>query len=192
MLPKIKASAKQLNDSMHYLKQKRAQQMSLPSQSTAAIPLNEKIGYEVTSNKIIYKVAEGSTAPHTNEEENESQSSESGVDISGRSRDTQTDTGLLYDTTIAFINTFLIRAFSDFFTHKEWIDRIQKKIQNKLSMIDVPYFMEELKITGIDLGTVVPLIKQTSEPWYDERGLWVHLEIDYSGGKYFNQIESTI
>ncbi len=28
----------------------------------------------------------------------------------------------------------------------------------------------------------MPLIKQVNEPWYDEKGLWVHLEIDYSGG----------
>lgn len=42
--------------------------------------------------------------------------------------------------------------------------------------------MESLNIINLGLGSVVPLIKQASEPWYDEKGLWVHLDIDYSGG----------
>ena len=96
---------------------------------------------------------------------------------------TQTESNQIQlNSSITFMNTFLIRLFADFFTHKQWIDFIQNKIQNKLSKIKVPSFMEELTITGIDLGSVVPLIKQVNEPWYDEKGLWVHLEIDYSGG----------
>jgi hypothetical protein len=42
--------------------------------------------------------------------------------------------------------------------------------------------MEGLNIISLDLGSVVPLIKQASEPWYDDKGLWVHLDLDYSGG----------
>ena len=41
--------------------------------------------------------------------------------------------------------------------------------------------MEELTITDLDLGSVIPFIKDASEPWYDDRGLWAHLDIDYSG-----------
>lgn len=55
-------------------------------------------------------------------------------------------------------------------------------MQNKLNTIKLPYFMEGLNIINLDLGSVVPLIKQASEPWYDEKGLWVHLDLDYSGG----------
>jgi hypothetical protein len=95
---------------------------------------------------------------------------------------TQTDQTLIYDTSLNFMNTFLIRIFSDFYTHQFWITKIRTKIQNKLNTIKMPYFMEELKIIDLDLGFMIPIIKQTSEPWYDEKGLWCNLDIDYSGG----------
>ncbi|CAF0990777.1 unnamed protein product [Brachionus calyciflorus] len=94
---------------------------------------------------------------------------------------TQTEESFLYESSLTFMNTFLIRIFADFFYNKHWINQVQTKIQNKLNKIKVPYFMEDLLITGVDLGCVVPLIKQASEPWYDEKGLWVHLDIDYNG-----------
>lgn len=194
-----KASAKKLQDSMEYLKKKRSQQMLSTSHSVTSTTSGslavDKIAFEVSNNKLIYKVNSKPdlTSATTSEATNKNIQSGSGADTSEQlttetnalstTRDTQTDNGLLYDSTVAFINTFMIRAFADFFTHKHWIDRIQNKIQNKLSMIRVPYFMEELKITGLDLGTIVPIIKRSSEPWCDEKGLWVHLEIDYSGGK---------
>jgi cytoplasmic polyadenylation element-binding protein len=95
---------------------------------------------------------------------------------------TQTDSGLLYDSSLSFLNTFLIRAFADFFTHKHWLSKIENKLQNKLNKIQVPYFMEELEVVGLDAGCMIPLIKSAGEPWYDEKGLWVYLDIDYSGG----------
>lgn len=174
---------------MEFLKKKRSEFTSSHSSSMVRSKdgiLSEKIAFEVSNNRLIYKITSDSE-PSTSETKNSPDKevpNDPGVnrDLLRNSRDTQTDTGLLYDTTVAFINTFLIRAFEDFFTHQQWIERIQNKIQNKLSMIRVPHFMEELKITGLDLGTIVPIIKHSSEPWCDERGLWVHLEIDYSGG----------
>lgn len=187
--------------------------LGTPSSSSSL--LNDRIAFEVSNNKLIYKISNSNsetiklneslslsssaklpkTTPDNKDKETSSEqeaaaaaaaleqtSSNGSRDLMSNSCETQTDTGLLYDTTVAFINTFLIRAFADFFTDKQWIERIQNKIQNKLSMIHVPYFMEELKIIGLDLGTIVPLVKHSSEPWYDERGLWVHLDIDYSGG----------
>jgi len=59
--------------------------------------------------------------------------------------------------------------------------KVKNKIQNKLNTIQMPYFMEELKIIDLDLGFMIPLIKQSKEPWYDEKGLWCHLDIDYAG-----------
>lgn len=187
---------------MEYLKKKRSQQMStshsVTTTTTSGSLAVDKIAFEVSNNKLIYKVNSKPDLTSTSEATNKNNQG-AGADTSEQTttetnalsttRETQTDNGLLYDSTVAFINTFMIRAFADFFTHKHWIDRIQNKIQNKLSMIRVPYFMEELKITGLDLGTIVPIIKRSSEPWCDEKGLWVHLEIDYSGGKvkfFFN------
>lgn len=197
-----KSSAKKLNDSAYYLKLKRTSKMNrdnsicnLKSQDA----LNSHISYSVTNNKIIYKVLDDDKSSSSSkldklkDKSNRPESSADGTSSktdaesqqatsSGNVKDTQTDTGLLYDASLAFMNTYMIRIFADIFTHEHWIKAIQNKIQNKLSKIDVPYFMEELKVTGLDLGSVIPLIRQSSEPWYDERGLWVHLDIDYSGG----------
>ncbi len=54
---------------------------------------------------------------------------------------TQTDQTLIYDTSLNFMNTFLIRIFSDFYTHQFWITKIRTKIQNKLNTIKMPYFL---------------------------------------------------
>lgn len=176
---------------MYYLKLKRSKQTPSPP-IARPVSLNEKIGlsFDVSNNKIIYKMLdeEPSTSKESKEnskenKENTDQPSESNSSSTNQlAKESQTDTGLLYDTSLALFNTFVIRMFTDVFTHHDIIERIQSKIQNKLSKIDVPYFMEELRVTGLDLGSVVPLVKQTTEPWYDERGLWVHMDIDYSGG----------
>ena len=42
--------------------------------------------------------------------------------------------------------------------------------------------MEDLKIIGIDLGSALPVIKQTGETWYDDKGLWAHFDLEYNGG----------
>lgn len=178
---------------MYYLKMKRSKQTPSPP-IARPVSLNEKIGlsFDVSNNKIIYKMLDeepSSTSKESkeskeNKENTDQPSSESSSSTTTNqlAKESQTDTGLLYDTSLALFNTFVIRMFTDVFTHHDIIERIQSKIQNKLSKIDVPYFMEELRVTGLDLGSVVPLVKQTTEPWYDERGLWVHMDIDYSGG----------
>jgi hypothetical protein len=171
-----KSSSNKLADSIHYLKQSKtrtshnkAPNVNLPSSLSAASV--SSLNTPVSNSKFL----------DFNEIANISS-----TDISGSTSkiaQTQTENSQMQlNSSITFMNTFLIRLFADFFTHKQWIDFIQNKIQNKLSKIKVPSFMEELTITGIDLGSVVPLIKQVNEPWYDEKGLWVHLEIDYSGG----------
>ncbi len=87
-----------------------------------------------------------------------------------------------YEKTLKFLNAFLLRTFADFFTHQQWIEKIKTKIQRKINTIKVPYFIEEITIMDIDLGMTVPLIKYANDPWSDEKGLWVHLDIDYNGG----------
>jgi len=129
------------------------------------------LNYSTSNDKIIYRLNESSNEAKTGELLN--QTSE---------QTTQTENGLVYDSSLAFMNTFIIRLFADFFTHQYWISKIQTRMQNKLNTIKLPYFMESLNIINLNLGSVVPLIKQASEPWYDERGLWVHLDVDYSGG----------
>ena len=156
-----KSSSKKLLDSIHYLKQNKT-----------------KTSVKSTVNSSPPETTETNSLPSVLNNNGECVSN-----ANATTAQTQTETSQLsLNSSLTFMNTFLIRLFADFFTHKQWIDSIQNKIQNKLSKIKLPSFIDNLTITGIDLGCIVPLIKQTSEPWCDEKGLWVHLEIDYSGG----------
>jgi hypothetical protein len=183
-----KASAKKLLDSNHYNRLNKSKLFKenlnlnkLKSSSTAQIKTLATPNEE--SNLLVKQAStESNDGNKANNGSESAQNTPNNAAASTSAVCTQTENGLLYDSSITFMNTFLIRIFADFFTHERAISLIQTKIQNKLNKIRVPHFMEELKIIGLDLGSVVPLIKQTSEPWYDEKGLWVHMEIDYSGG----------
>lgn len=83
---------------------------------------------------------------------------------------------------LLWINALIGRCLWDFLQDKSWTDKVMEKLQRKLSKIHVPYFIEELKITDIDLGTAIPIIQRSSKPYLDERGFWVDLQTTYSGG----------
>lgn len=42
--------------------------------------------------------------------------------------------------------------------------------------------MNKLTVTGIELGSSVPLIQRASQPSLDDRGLWLDLDVLYTGG----------
>ncbi|XP_018430407.1 PREDICTED: testis-expressed sequence 2 protein [Nanorana parkeri] len=81
----------------------------------------------------------------------------------------------------AWVNALLGRMFWDFLGEKYWSDLVSKKIQMKLSKIKLPYFMNELTLTELDMGVSVPKILQAYKPTIDHRGLWTDLEISYNG-----------
>ncbi|XP_012810144.1 testis-expressed protein 2 isoform X2 [Xenopus tropicalis] len=81
----------------------------------------------------------------------------------------------------AWVNALLGRMFWDFLGEKYWSDLVSKKIQMKLSKIKLPYFMNELTLTELDMGVSVPKILQAFEPTIDHRGLWTDLDISYTG-----------
>ncbi|XP_030646333.1 testis-expressed protein 2 [Chanos chanos] len=81
----------------------------------------------------------------------------------------------------AWVNALLGRIFWDFLGEKYWADMVSKKIQMKLSKIRLPYFMNELKLTELDMGIAIPKILQASKPSVDHQGLWFDLEISYNG-----------
>ncbi|XP_069065891.1 testis-expressed protein 2-like isoform X2 [Pleurodeles waltl] len=85
------------------------------------------------------------------------------------------------DPYMAWINALIGRIFWDFLREKYWADQVANKIQKKLSKIKLPYFMNELTLTDLDMGTSVPLILCASAPTLDNRGLWVDMEIAYTG-----------
>uniref|UniRef100_A0A8C2DKW2 Testis expressed 2 n=1 Tax=Cyprinus carpio TaxID=7962 RepID=A0A8C2DKW2_CYPCA len=81
----------------------------------------------------------------------------------------------------AWVNALLGRIFWDFLGEKYWADMVSKKIQKKLSKIRLPYFMNELTLTELDMGISIPKILSSSKPSVDHRGLWFDLEISYNG-----------
>ncbi|XP_041854077.1 testis-expressed protein 2 [Melanotaenia boesemani] len=81
----------------------------------------------------------------------------------------------------AWVNAFLGRTFWDFLGEKYWANVVSKKIQMKLSKIRLPYVMNELTLTELDMGFSIPKILHASKPSVDHQGLWFDLELSYSG-----------
>ncbi|KAM3592666.1 uncharacterized protein V6R79_023080 [Siganus canaliculatus] len=81
----------------------------------------------------------------------------------------------------AWANALIGRIFWDFLREKHWADMVSHKIQKKLSKIRLPYFMNELTLTELDMGSSMPQITSTSRPEVNQRGLWVELQLLYTG-----------
>ncbi|XP_067914618.1 testis-expressed protein 2 isoform X2 [Heterodontus francisci] len=82
---------------------------------------------------------------------------------------------------VAWVNALLGRVFWNFLGEKYWSNLVSRKIQMKLSKIRLPYFMNELTLTELDMGTTMPRIYQASKPSVNHQGLWIDLEISYNG-----------
>ncbi|KAG8433320.1 hypothetical protein GDO86_017559 [Hymenochirus boettgeri] len=82
---------------------------------------------------------------------------------------------------VCWMNALIGRIFWDFLREKYWEDMVANKIQKKLSKIKLPHFMNELTLTELDMGTSLPQINSTSMPTMNERGLWIDLDVSYSG-----------
>ncbi|XP_057682066.1 testis-expressed protein 2 isoform X2 [Corythoichthys intestinalis] len=80
-----------------------------------------------------------------------------------------------------WVNALIGRIFWDFLREKQWTDMVSHKIQKKLSKIRLPYFMNELTLTELDMGFSIPQIISTSRPEVNHRGLWVELQLAYNG-----------
>ncbi|XP_042360706.1 testis-expressed protein 2-like isoform X2 [Plectropomus leopardus] len=81
----------------------------------------------------------------------------------------------------AWVNAFVGRIFWDFLGEKYWANVVSKKIQMKLSKIRLPYVMNELTLTELDMGFSIPKILHASKPSVDHQGLWFDLEVSYTG-----------
>uniref|UniRef100_A0A673WC09 Testis expressed 2, like n=1 Tax=Salmo trutta TaxID=8032 RepID=A0A673WC09_SALTR len=80
-----------------------------------------------------------------------------------------------------WVNALIGRIFLDFLREKYWADIVSRKIQRKLSRITLPYFMNELTLTELDMGSCLPQITSASRPVVNSRGLWLELEVVYTG-----------
>ncbi|CAI9561818.1 unnamed protein product [Staurois parvus] len=82
---------------------------------------------------------------------------------------------------VCWVNAFIGRIFWDFLREQYWEDIVANKIQKKLTKIKLPNFMNDLTLTELDMGTSLPQILSTSNPSVNERGLWMDMEVSYSG-----------
>ncbi|KAJ8345037.1 hypothetical protein SKAU_G00292300 [Synaphobranchus kaupii] len=79
------------------------------------------------------------------------------------------------------VNALIGRIFWDFLREKYWANQVAHKIQKKLTKIRLPYFMNELTLTELDMGTCMPQVVSMSRPSVDHRGLWLEMEVVYTG-----------
>ncbi|KAL3223327.1 hypothetical protein MRX96_049833, partial [Rhipicephalus microplus] len=98
------------------------------------------------------------------------------------SQGTALSQGMKSDT--QWLNMLVGRLFFDVFTQHEWADVVRHRIQKKLNRIKVPFFMEELMVTDIHLGSQLPYVRRTSEAVVDKRGVWVDMDVTYNGAFY--------
>ncbi|XP_072539528.1 testis-expressed protein 2-like isoform X2 [Salminus brasiliensis] len=82
---------------------------------------------------------------------------------------------------VCWVNALIGRMAWDFLREQHWADWVSRKIQMKLSKIKLPYFMNELTLTELDMGVSTPRILCASQPSVDHQGLWFDLEISYKG-----------
>ncbi|KFQ99933.1 Testis-expressed sequence 2 protein, partial [Nipponia nippon] len=91
------------------------------------------------------------------------------------------DTAGRSEACMAWMNALVGRIFWDFLRERYWAEQVSNKIQKKLSKIKLPYFMNELTLTELDMGTSIPSVLSASNPTVNDRGLWVDMEVTYSG-----------
>ncbi|CAJ0963423.1 unnamed protein product, partial [Mesorhabditis belari] len=82
---------------------------------------------------------------------------------------------------VSSVHAIASRIFFDFCRDKYWSKCVKEKIQAKISTVHLPYFIEKLELSELDLGTNTPSIVGVYSPKMDEWGLWVDFELRYKG-----------
>ncbi|CAH1135926.1 unnamed protein product [Ceutorhynchus assimilis] len=80
-----------------------------------------------------------------------------------------------------WFNALVGRVLFDCTRDPNFTKKVQNRIQKKLQTIKLPYFIEEILITELNLGKSPPFIQKSEKPVMDDRGLWVDMEISYEG-----------
>ncbi|XP_025836448.1 testis-expressed protein 2 isoform X2 [Agrilus planipennis] len=82
---------------------------------------------------------------------------------------------------LLWFNVLIGRMMYDVLTYDQVSESLKLFIQRKLSGIRLPYFIEELALKDLYLGSEAPVFQQVKEPYTDERGLWIDLDVSYEG-----------
>lgn len=99
--------------------------------------------------------------------------------------------GIVCEAALLPLNALIGRCFCDFLGDQYWAGKVKEKLQKKLSKIHIPYFIEELQIKEISLGSEVPAIRRANRPYMDENGFWIDVDVTYSG-KFKMTIETKV
>lgn len=83
--------------------------------------------------------------------------------------------------TPAFLNALIARMFYDFLRSPKWINEVKQMIDRKLFFLRKPKIIENLKVKALELGDSLPIINHASFPVLDRQGLWVDLDISFTG-----------
>lgn len=82
---------------------------------------------------------------------------------------------------LMWLNSLMGRLFFDFLVEDVWAQLVTEKIQKKLNRLKLPFFLNELTVKDIHLGSALPKIHHASEPSDDERGMWIDIDLSYNG-----------
>lgn len=83
---------------------------------------------------------------------------------------------------LQWLNAVAARLCWDIWHEQRWKDWVTTRIQKKLIRVKTPSFMEQLRLTGVELGNDMPVVQRLREgPKLDLRGIWVFLDVKYSG-----------
>ena len=81
-----------------------------------------------------------------------------------------------------WMNVFIARLCWDVWHEDFWKKWAKNRIQNVLSRVTTPSFMEKLQVSDVKLGMDTPVINRLVEgPILDPEGTWVYLDITYTG-----------
>ena len=91
---------------------------------------------------------------------------------------------------LQWLNAVAARLCWDIWHEERWKDWVTTRIQKKLIRVKTPSFMEQLRVTDVDLGNDMPVVLRLKEgPKLDLKGIWVYLDVVYQG-KFVMTIET--
>lgn len=80
----------------------------------------------------------------------------------------------------------ICRIFADALCETAWQDMITIIIERKLSRIKLPYWIEALRMSGLETGARLPVVSDVApRPMHNELGVWLEMALEYHGGLSF-------
>nr|CUU97582.1 hypothetical transcript [Hymenolepis microstoma] len=95
------------------------------------------------------------------------------------------------DSQLPWFNAFFGRLAWDVLRHERWRRRIQERIQAKIKKMKLVSILNEPIVTNVEMGNECPVVTNISRPYMDNQGLWLELELVYTGG-FTVALETTV